>query len=90
MSQELRSDDENCGNISNIQNSHEQSEPQRQNIETYIIQHIEFNIPAEINREEINETQINFEPPEFNELNRLRRSYENLFLDLRNEEDFCF
>ena len=87
MSQELRSDNENCGNISNIQNSHEQSEPQIQNNEPYIIQHIEFNIHAEINREESNETQINFEPPEFNELNRLRRSYENLFLDLRNEED---
>ena len=86
MSQELRSDNENCGNISSIRNSHEQSEPQRQNIETYIIQGIEFNIPAEIIREENNETQINFEPPEFNELNRSRRSYENQFLDLRNEE----
>ena len=87
MSQELRSDNENCGNISNIQNSHEQSEPQIQNNEPHIIQHIEFNIPAEIIREENNETQINFEPPEFNELNRSRRSYENQFLDLRNEED---
>ena len=87
MSQELRSDNENCGNISNIQNSHEQSEPQIQNIVTYIIQGIEFNILAEIIREENNETQINFEPPEFNELNRSRRSYENQFLDLRNEED---
>ena len=87
MSQELRSDNENCGNISSIRNSHEQSEPQRQNIETYIIQGIEFNILAEIIREENNETQINFEPPEFNELNRSRRSYENQFLDLRNEED---
>ena len=87
MSQELRSDNENCGNISNIQNSHEQSEPQIQNNEPHIIQHIEFNILAEIIREENNETQINFEPPEFNELNRSRRSYENQFLDLRNEED---
>ena len=88
MSQELRSDNENCGNISNIQNSHEQSEPQIQNNEPYIIQGIEFYIPVEIvNREENNETQINFEQPEFNELNRSIRSYENQFLDLRNEED---
>ena len=87
MSQELRSDNENCGNISNIQNSHDQSEPQRQNIVTYIIQGIEFNIPAEIIREENNETQFNIDPPEFNELNRSIRSYENQFLDLRNEED---
>ena len=87
MSQELRSDNENCGNISNIQNSHEQSEPQIQNNEPHIIQHIEFNIPAEIIREENNETQFNIEPPEFNELNRSIRSYENQFLDLRNEED---
>ena len=76
MSQELRSDNENCGNISNIQNSHEQSEPQIQNIVTYIIQGIEFYIPVEIvNREENNE------------LNRSIRSYENQFLDLLNEED---
>ena len=87
MSQELRSDNENCGNISNIQNSHDQSEPQRQNIVTYIIQGIEFNIPAEIIREENNETQFSIDPPEFNELNRSIRSYENQFLDLRNEED---
>ena len=87
MSQELRSDNENCGNISNIQNSHEQSEPQIQHNEPHIIQHIEFNILAEIIREENNETQINFEPPEFIELNRSRRSYENQFLDLQNEED---
>ena len=87
MSQEIRSDNENCGNISNIQNSHEQSEPQIQNNEPHIIQHIEFNILAEIIREENNETQINFEPPEFIELNRSRRSYENQFLDLQNEED---
>ena len=87
MSQELRSDNENCGNISNIQNSHDQSEPQRQNIVTYIIQGIEFNIPAEIIREENNETQFSIDPPEFNELNRSIRSYENQFLDLLNEED---
>ena len=88
MSQELRNDNENCGNISNIQNSHEQSEPQIQNNEPYIIQGIEFYIPVEIvNREENNETQINFEQPEFNELNRSIRSYENQFLDLLNEED---
>ena len=87
MSQELRSDNENCGNISNIQNSHEQSEPQIQNNEPHIIQHIEFNIPAEIIREENNETQINFEPPEFIELNRSRRSYGNQIFDLQNEED---
>ena len=88
MSQELRSDNENCGNISNIQNSHEQSEPQIQNNEPYIIQGIEFYIPVEIlNREKNNETQINFDQPEFNELNRSIRSYENQFLDLRNEED---